>query len=157
MVPARWLHLTTQGVGFTDEVSDLDATAIVAAARARLALLAPVRVSIGPPRIASEGVACSVTPVGALDHVRSGLRDAVAAVWGADRVPDPAEWEPHVSVAYVSLSGPADAYVAALADDEETAGITIGAVELIILGRHRHVYEWIVHSTVPLSPGADSA
>ncbi|MGH3921873.1 MAG: 2'-5' RNA ligase family protein, partial [Pseudonocardiaceae bacterium] len=37
LVPLRWLHLTTQGVGFTDEVSADDAARIVGAASARCA------------------------------------------------------------------------------------------------------------------------
>jgi hypothetical protein len=41
LVPGQWLHLTTQGVGFTDEVSDTDLTAITSAARTRLAAVEP--------------------------------------------------------------------------------------------------------------------
>ncbi len=41
LVPGQWLHLTTQGVGFTDEVSDNDLTAITSAARTRLTAVKP--------------------------------------------------------------------------------------------------------------------
>ncbi len=153
MVPLRWLHLTTQGIGFTDEVKGTDVEAIVSTARNRLAAVTPVRVTIGPARPVSEGIACAVTPGGTLDPIRNGLRDAIADVWSPDRVPDEAAWEPHVSLAYSNRSGPADDYAAALAGHAEVAPITVGAVELIVLGRDRHVYEWDVHSTVPLSPG----
>lgn len=44
-VPARWLHLTVQDVGFTAEVADRDVAAIAVAARARLASLGPARVT----------------------------------------------------------------------------------------------------------------
>jgi hypothetical protein len=43
LVPARWLHLTMQDVGFTDEVPDADLAAIVAAARRYLTGTPPAR------------------------------------------------------------------------------------------------------------------
>jgi hypothetical protein len=50
LVPGQWLHLTTQGIGFTDEVSEADLAAITGAARARLASVTPPEVTIGPAR-----------------------------------------------------------------------------------------------------------
>jgi hypothetical protein len=47
LVPAEWLHLTMQGIGFVDEVA-VDAERIVAAVRCRCAALAPVMLTLGP-------------------------------------------------------------------------------------------------------------
>jgi hypothetical protein len=41
-VPVRWLHLTMQGIGFTDEVDRADVDAITDAARDRCAAIADV-------------------------------------------------------------------------------------------------------------------
>ncbi len=49
-VPGRWLHLTAQGVGFTDTVTDADIAAIIAAARDRLAAVEPPTGTVGPAR-----------------------------------------------------------------------------------------------------------
>ncbi len=150
LVPGQWLHLTTQGVGFTDEVSDTDLAAITSAARTRLAAVEPPRIVIGPARAASEGVACDISPVGVLDPLRDALRAAIADVWGPERVPEGPEWTPHVSVAYASESGPAGPIEAALNGANLSATITVGTVQLIRLGRDHRVYEWETWASLPL-------
>lgn len=150
LVPGRWLHLTTQGVGFADKVSDGDLAAITAAARRRLAAVDPVPVLVGPPVVASEGVACQVGPVGALDPVRDSLRAAIADAWGVGDVPEGPEWTPHVSIAYASVSGPGDAYEAALGGETDPVAVTVATVHLIRLGRDRRVYEWDTVAALPL-------
>ncbi len=54
LIPRQWLHLTTQGVGFTDEVPDTDIEAVIDAARKRLAAVPRVTVNMArrldPPR-----------------------------------------------------------------------------------------------------------
>lgn len=49
-VPLRWLHLTMQGLGFTDEVGHDDVEQIVHATRAHIAQLAPFTITLGPAR-----------------------------------------------------------------------------------------------------------
>jgi 2'-5' RNA ligase len=63
-------------------------------------------------------------------------------VRGTDQVPEAAEWMPHVSVAYASADGPGDRFEAALNGLGDVAEVTVRAVDLIRLGRDRHVYEW---------------
>ena len=152
LVPGRWLHLTTQGVGFTDEVVSADVVAIVDAARRRLADAEPPQVTIGPARVASEGVAFGVSPRDGLTVLRDGLRAAVAEIWSPARVPESDDWTPHVSVAYSRVSGPAGMYEAALAGQDAAVNVTIGSVQLIMLGRDRHVYEWDTQAEVRLAP-----
>jgi 2'-5' RNA ligase superfamily len=106
LIPRQWLHLTMQGIGFADEVSDADLSAIIAAAKPRLAVLSPVTVAIGPPVVAGEGVTCWASPPRALDPVRGAVRAGIADAWGPERVPEAAEWSAHVSVAYASADGP---------------------------------------------------
>src|ERR1035438_8497606 len=54
LVPGRWLHLTTQGVGFTDEVVSADVVAIVDAAQRRPAGGEPAHGEIRPPPGAAQ-------------------------------------------------------------------------------------------------------
>lgn len=154
LVPGQWLHLTTQGIGFADKVSDDDLAAITSAARNRLAAVAPVPVSVGPPVVASEGIACWVGPDGVLDTVRDAIRAAIADVWGRDHVPEGTEWTPHVSVAYSNVSGPANVYEAALAGQAPATIVTLGSAQLIRLGRDHRVYEWETIATLPLGQAA---
>jgi 2'-5' RNA ligase len=141
LIPGRWLHLTMQGIGFADEVSDGDLKAIAAAVAARLAMVPPVTIALAPAEVAGEGVTCWASPPRALDQVRHAVRAGIADVWGDDRVPESPDWTAHVSVAYANADGPGEVIEAAL---EGTGGTetTVGAVDLIRLGRDNHVYEW---------------
>jgi hypothetical protein len=59
LIPGRWLHLTMQGIGFTDEAPEADITLIAEGARKRLAAVSVPATTIGSARIAGEGVARS--------------------------------------------------------------------------------------------------
>lgn len=151
LIPDKWLHLTTQGVGFTDEVTDADIEAITQAAQAQLKDLPPLDVMIGPARVASEGVAFGAAPHAGLTEIRQRLRQAIATVWSPGHVPEASGWAPHVSVAYSNTTGPADPYINALGPAAETAQATVDAVQLIVLGRDHHMYTWTTRATARLS------
>jgi hypothetical protein len=55
-VPAEGLHMTLQGVGFTDEVTDTDIQAITDHARERCSALEPFALTLGPARGDAQGV-----------------------------------------------------------------------------------------------------
>ena len=150
LIPARWLHLTTQGIGFTDEVPAEALAAIEAAARTRLAALQPATITLGPARSASEGITFWATPEHALDDIRAATRDAIAHVWSPDRVPDSEDWAPHVSIAYASTTGPSGAYDQALDGDNSTVTVTPSAVQLIALSRDTHLYQWTTTAELPV-------
>jgi hypothetical protein len=148
-VPGRWLHCTTQGIGFAGDVMEADLSAIATAARARLAAVPPSAVTITAPHAAGEGALCDVIPDGSLDLARDAARAAIADIWGTARVPEAAQWSPHVSVAYANADGqaaPVDAALAGL----QAATVTLAALDLIRLGRDRHVYEWEAVARIPL-------
>jgi hypothetical protein len=156
LIPRQWLHLTMQGIGFADEVSDADLSAIITAAKAGLAAVSPVTVAIGPPVVAGEGVTCWASPPRGLDPVRDAVRDGIGDVWGPERVPEAAEWSAHVSVAYASAHGPGEPIEAALGGLADVAEATIGGVDLIRLGRDHRLYEWETITSLPLSSTHDN-
>jgi 2'-5' RNA ligase len=154
MIPARWLHLTTQGVGFTDEVTDDEVAAIVAATRERLKGFGPQHVTLGPAKVTPEAILLDVAPVAPLAAIRRELRGAITGVLGVGRLMETEEWTPHVSVAYSSGTAPAAPYAAAL-EDGGTVQTVISDVELIVLGRDQHLYEWTTRADIRL--GGDTA
>jgi 2'-5' RNA ligase len=150
LVPADWLHLTVQPVGFADEVGPGDAERIVAAVRRRCAALTPPRLTLGPAQLHAEGVWLPAAPATAVRRVRAAVRAGIAEVWGAARVPEPAgAFTPHVSLAYSNTDGPDEPFAAALADmAPRSATVEVAAIQAISLGRDTHLYRWETLATV---------
>jgi len=151
LVPLDGLHLTLQGLGFTDEVTDNDIAAIVAEARRRCARLAALELSLGPVDPDAEGIGLLVRPWNQVEHLRTTLRDAIATTWPS--VPEPAEgFRPHVTIAYSGAPTPTPPIRAQVAQlrDLPPAQVTIRHVRLIALRRESHAYRWTTVATLPL-------
>ena len=150
LIPDQWLHLTTQGINFVDEVDEHDVAAIVDAARSRLAKVPAFDVRFGTPVVTPEAVETFAEPAGPVAAVRDAIRAAIGDV--LPEVPENAAgFRPHVSVAYSSSDGPAApilAAVAAASVPPATARIT--SAELIVLHRDNFMYEWEPFAQVPL-------
>lgn len=144
LVPLEWLHLTTQGIGFTDEVSEEDAERIAGAAAARCIELRPFTLTLGPARVTSEGVVLDVAPAEPVHGLREVLRAAIADVWSAERVPEAGkEFAPHVSLAYSNASACAAPIVELVERvSAQPASMTVTAAHLIVLNRDARVYRW---------------
>lgn len=98
-IPVRWLHLTIQGIGFTDEVDRADVDAIADAAQDRCAALAPFMITLGFARVDPEALMLPVRPVEPVTRLRAAIRAAIADVWGPDNVPENSHgFRPHVSL-----------------------------------------------------------
>jgi 2'-5' RNA ligase len=152
LIPYRWLHLTTQGIGFTDEVTDDDLNDIIKAATARLASLGPVELTFTRPVTDPEALQFHVQPAESMRAVRQALRTAIADVWGREQVPDSEEWTPHVSIAYSNSDGPMETYAAALDRvRSEPVTVTIRGIQLIMLDRDERLYRWTTKANIPLS------
>lgn len=151
-IPLRWIHLTTQGIGFTDEVDQSDVSKIVDAVRRHCAAIEPFTVTLGPAHVDPEALMLPVRPVEPLVVLRNAIRAGIGDVWGADNVPESARgFNPHVSLAYSNAAGSAEAVAAKLAArPQTTADVTIGSVSLIDLNRDHKAYEWSDVATVPL-------
>jgi 2'-5' RNA ligase len=155
LIPVRWLHLTTQGIAFTDEISEREVAAIVEAARKRLANQPPVSLTAGPAIVDPEAIMLELPPANGLYPVRDNLRAAIADARGAAKVPEAEQWNPHISLAYSNSDGPAAPYIKALQTvTRAPAEFTISAVHLIELSRDTHLYQWTTKAEIPLTSPA---
>jgi hypothetical protein len=155
VIPGDGLHLTMQGVGFTDEIDPAEIPRIVDAATARCATLRPFTLILGPADADPEGVSLAVRPWLPIRHLRHTIRAAIADVRGMDDVPEPADgfW-PHVSVAYSSGGAPAPLVrdrIVVLRQTIAPIEITVAAASLIRLNRDAKEYRWTTEATVPLA------
>jgi 2'-5' RNA ligase len=154
-VPAAWLHLTLQGVGFADEVTDADAIAIAEAARARLAHHGQVTVGLGPAAMDPEAVYLPVNPVAGIYAVRDRIREAIGGVWAPEHVPeaDKLLYPPHLTIGYVFVS---DLPLAPLRETVDRQPhrldeVQLDSVSLIRLNRDHEEYHWSVVAEVSLT------
>lgn len=150
LVPDQWLHLTMQGIGFTDEVNSDDLAAIIREVRQRLANIPAFDIELDRPVFTPEAIRWD-PPTEPIAVVRNGIREAIGAVWPV--VPEAAEgFSAHVTIAYANQDGPADAALAAIAEPaSQPTAARISSAELIILNRDQRMYEWQTHASVPLS------
>ena len=152
LIPQQWLHLTIQGVGFTDETAADDVDRIVEATSALLRTLDPPQLGFQQAVVLPEAVALPPSPDEDVRAIRTALRAGIADVWGDDRIPENADtFRPHVSVAYNDHDRTAGEIVQAIeALAPPPATITVKNVDLIILGRDQHLYRWRRHARLPL-------
>jgi 2'-5' RNA ligase len=157
-VPAEWLHLTVQAVGWADEVPAPTVAAVVDAVRARVAALTPFDLVFDRPTIYGEAAAISAqpdTPVVRLrEAVRAGLRD----VLGDDGVPIAPEqargFLPHVTIAYSRIDADVAPYAAAL-DRAVRPPTTVPVTQVTLIRQERLLaphwqYRWTTEAVAPL-------
>jgi 2'-5' RNA ligase len=153
LVPLEGLHLTMQGVGFTDEVAEQDVAAIVEAARVRLATVQAFALSLGPVDPDAEGIGLLIEPWTPVEQVRRAIRKAIGDVWSEDKVPEEADgFRPHVTLAYSAAGVPVEDVRRGLEPLREVPPVTalIDQAQLIRLDRDERVYRWDVVASVPL-------
>ncbi|WP_329575748.1 2'-5' RNA ligase family protein [Kitasatospora sp. NBC_01250] len=150
LIPDPWLHLTMQGLGFTTEVGEDDARAVVRAAAHTLATVPAFTMTLGPAIVVPEALLLPAEPADAVRQVRGAIRAAIAHV--RPEVPESADgFHPHVSVAYSNAVGPAAPALRALEPlADRRAVVRVAGAELIVLHRDRRMYEWETFASVPL-------
>ncbi|MEV4252493.1 2'-5' RNA ligase family protein [Spirillospora sp. NPDC049652] len=142
LVPEAWLHMTTQIVGFADEIPEAETTAMISAVEVGLKDVAPISATLGRLWFHSEAVMLGVRPGRALDPVRRAIRAAVAGTVTHHQLADEPDWTPHVSVAYSNSSSPAAPVLDALAEPPPECRFTVRSVHLVSQERADHLYRW---------------
>ncbi|MEU7746137.1 2'-5' RNA ligase family protein [Nonomuraea sp. NPDC049158] len=155
-IPARWLHLTVQAVGFVDEVSEEQLNQITEAVRVRLGELAPVELTFHRPTLLGEGVVLTPTPAEPLHQMWGEVRRGIAEVIG--NAPTAAEqangFHPHVSLTYINTPGPARPYIDALSA-VEAGPVSVDVEQVVLIVQNRvldpeWLYCWTTRTTAPL-------
>jgi 2'-5' RNA ligase len=152
LVPMRWLHLTTFGLGFADEVPRRAVDTMVATATQLLAETEPITVSLGRVFYHPEAVVLLVEPRDALEPVLSAVQIAAREA-GCDGHAGTDPWRPHISIAYSNGSGPAAPVIEALGLRVPPTEITIRSVSLVAQAQVGHSWQWQPVAEVRLGPG----
>lgn len=154
LVPERWLHMTTQIVGFADEISDAEVKDLAGAASERLRHLAPVPVTFGRTLFHPEAVMLRAQPLRSLAPVRETVHEAGVQVLGAVRAGMAGDWTPHVTVAYSNGDGPAAPVIQAAGRSAGRCDIVVAEVHLVAQERDGHRYQWETVAAVRLGDAA---
>lgn len=159
LVPIEWLHLTVQGVGYTDEVSPDHLLTVADSVADRVAKLPAFDITFTRPVIFPEAIVLPPAPAEPLQallwEIRSGMADAL----GSDAVPTGPEqadgFRPHVSLAYSAGEHITDPYRQALdAIEPRPAPVRIDSLDLICQDRRLApdwVYRWTTEASAPLN------
>ena len=87
LVPAECLHLTIQGVGYTDETTAESVAAVVDAVRAEVAALSAFDLTFGRPVILGEAIAIPPQPTEPLHQLLAAIRAGTGTAIGDAAVP----------------------------------------------------------------------
>lgn len=160
LIPPQWLHLTMQGIGFTDEIGAAELAALDRALTRELATIDPPAVEFRYLTIHPEAIYLKAHPAQALYPLRSKMHAAASSVLGPERfmepVPDWAKFLPHVSISYVSRDGEAEPIAAALRGlKTRTVEVTFTKADLLEFHRDHRMYEWTRATPIPIGSLTD--
>jgi 2'-5' RNA ligase len=143
VVPPEWMHLTVQGVGFTDEVAADELNPVLSELQHRCSSVQPIAMTLGSPVVAEEGVVLTLSPLESARELRTIVRTVLTEVRDPRELDGGDSFTPHLTIAYSNSTGPADEIVQKLNNlPKLPLTIMFDQLRLISLGRDRHMYEW---------------
>lgn len=150
-IPRKWRHITLQGLGHVEDVSDQQRDEALHAVAERLAKLNPIESTFQRAVIFREAIAIPPSNPDAYANLRNEIRAGITDAWGwCPENPD--GFRAHTSAAY--SNGPAEAAPLrqALIDARPVAASArIADVSLILMHRDHRMYEWNTVKSTPLS------
>lgn len=154
LIPARWLHLTVQGIGDVTQVGDATRDAIVQAVRQRLCDVTVRPVQFHLPVLHREAVVLPATDPTWLTQLRHAIRAGIGDILGSDAVPESSDgFRPHISIAYVNQDTPAgDIRHRLSAASPAPATVKFQHVDLIDVNRDSRMYQWRTVARAALHP-----
>jgi 2'-5' RNA ligase len=161
LIPARWLHLTMQGIGFVDEISTTDLAAVTERLGERLCGLQPPDATFQQAEIWQEAVVLKAQPSEPLYQLRLAMYETIASVLGPAKFteprPGPGQFRPHVSIAYVNGDGPSQPIADALSNTcPQPVTVTFSTASVLVFHRDRRMYEWTQATPLRIGPGQPS-
>ncbi len=160
LIPPEWLHITMQGIGFTDEIGITELHRLTEALTQELSKIDAPTVSFRYLTVDPEAIYLKAHPAEALYPLQAGMYRAVVDAIGANSsavdMPSPSEFVPHVSIAYVNADGQAQPIAEALqAVTAMTVTATFRKAALLEFHRDHRMYEWT--SATPIAIGSAAA
>jgi 2'-5' RNA ligase len=153
LTPPSDLHLTLDRIGFEDDVTRNDLSAIEAAATRACQRVTPFDITIGALGGTPGAIGFTAYPERPIRALRDELRGATLSVYRSAPIKH-STFHPHVAIAYCNSDDvPAAGAVAAVESVRATARIslTIRDVSLVLLARRPRAYEWTTLLHIPLS------
>jgi hypothetical protein len=156
LIPPRWLHLTMQGIGFIDEISPHELTAVTKHVADRLRNVPVPVVTFDQPTIGQDAVYLKAQPAGPIYDLRLATYQAIKSALGAGQFheapPIREQYTPHVSAAYVNSDGPAQPIIDALSRVQApSVTATFRTASILTFHRDQRMYEWT--NAIPISIG----
>jgi hypothetical protein len=107
LIDPAWLHLTLQGIAFTDELRHGRIWEVYDRIETALAGRPPLELVAHPPEIDRDAVALRISPIGEPVALRQLIVETAREVLGREpyRLPEPTGgFRPHVSLAYANTT-----------------------------------------------------
>jgi 2'-5' RNA ligase len=143
MTPPEWLHITTLVAGPTDEITTDQQHEMLTAASELLDALPPFTVTLSRILYHPEAIAVAVQPAEPLRQIRNAIQTATLKVTGCEsRTEGPAQWTPHMTLAYSEIKQSAEPLVTALGRELPTREITINEVTLVDQQGPERLWSW---------------
>lgn len=150
-IPRQWRHITLQGLGHVEDVSDQQRDEAVHAVAERLAKLDPIESTFQRAVIFREAIALPPSNPEAFADLRNEIRAGITDAWGWC-LESPDGFRAHTSAAYCNGTADAAPLRQALTQAEPNEAHTrVGQVSLIRMHRDHRMYEWETAGSVPLS------
>lgn len=148
-IPRQWRHITLQGLGHLEVVTDEQRDEAVQAVSERLVKFDPIESTFQRAVIFREAIALPPSNPAIYARLRAEIRAGITDAWGWCPE-DAAGFRAHTSAAYSNGSTESEPIRQALDDARPTpANAYIGEASLILMHRDNRMYEWQTVADVP--------
>jgi len=154
-VRPRWAHITIQHYAPAAAISDVDLAAVVALVGERCARIGPFAVTVGRAEAWDGGIVCPLRPSTPLRSLWQITTGAARTVTGEEFGVTPADFYPHLTLAYATASvdaGPLRAWLGA--DDAREVALAVTGLALVAQRHDHREITWRLVDQIPLTgPG----